>query len=1561
MKKKVLSLILSLMMIMTMMPYSALADDTPVTNIVESDVAESKEQEPSSELHKEQTDIKQEGETSKGSEKDADQKEGELLQNPSQDSAQTTSSERSENAVLPNDTKPAPVLKSEPAVQNGVYQIETEEQLKWFAKHVNSDKANYSAKAVLVKDIELTGEWTPIGGGTGYATLYFSGSFDGQGHRIQGLSLNVDYDHAGLFGYVKGAEIKNLIVEGANVSSSKNNVGGIVGTLASGTIENVSFSGQVSSTSKRAYAGGIVGASGLKGESAPSIKNSANYASVSGNTAGGIAGEAKYTQIKDVYNTGNIQGTQFVGGIAGKIANDTTIQNSYSIGEVVGEKNGGSIIGFIVGNSTISYSYWLSGEKGFNGNASNAINCEKITTPEDLLSKLNEQSEGVWAKDSHNINKGYPVLVWQGGEPIPPDTTPSIKISGKSTLYVDKKSGDDQTTFTAVLKNIPDEQKIIWSIKSKDGKNADHIATLTEIDNDNRSVVLKAVKGGIAVVTASTTVGSEEIKTEKELMVIPEITGATIHNIQKKGAVAIGQTVTATVNIKGGGEYTEKYPPLTYNWYKRERLGSSYTFVGNSNTFKIPATFKEWDHLHLEVLSDGKALVKKDNAKQSVRSEDYGILYPVVYDEDFPSLPTKIRKEKKLTLPASHSKDGIEATIEWSSDKEAIISKEGVVKLPDQETKVTLAAKFTYNKAYANRFFEITVYPKGAPGNEDLDLLENAKKALGPFYKLSPKFTQDSNLIEMVKADLAKKGFKDIGVSVKKIETTHDGSSIAEDGKITYFYKHPSEVISGLKFGQHKIDFELTKGNSKATLENINVTVPWDIDRVKEVMREEVLSKVISSTILGENPDPQNITSNMTLPKNVADKKWVNISWMSSNPAVIKISDGTWDQPATVSVNRTDKDEKVNLIATFKFIHSSDNEPAIELHKTFNLIVKAQGDAEADAIRKELLDILNKGFEKVGIRDFATNRKLQPQNDVYTIHNDILIPRTSEFEVDGKYFPITMESSNEDLLSVPDIANAARGWVYRPAVGEESQEVTLTVSITHKEKNVSASKQFSFEVQPLKQEEIAKEIALMEKVKAAYFEGIKGENDQADHITKNLRSFQEVYENTKNELVWVRDIKDRTNQGIIPVDLIGWYDAQQWRLFRSSNSAVVSHENLLVHRQKDAKAVTIDSALSSYNFGRYGELYAKDPVKYKKYEALAPLYYQEVHSDLVVRGTQNPGSSAPVVEKINVSFTLQSANSTWIQTVALNDLAEGTTVFDVFKKILEEKGYRYNVKGSYVYEIIAPDGTSLKELKEGPNSGWMYKVNGVIADKYMSGYVLKNNDKIVVFFTKDYTQEQGYPGGSSGSFGGGGGSAPTNVQKQDPPKETELLPYSMPLADAENHWAKEAVAFVAQRGLLRTIDGKSFAPDLKMTRAMFVTVLFRLDGEPKTEYKNAYSDVKPDLWYSESVNWASAHQIVKGLSKNTFGVQENITREQLAVFMMRYAQHKGLDISERKDLSMYQDIGSDSIWAKDALSWASAKGLLSGRAQGKMEPKANATRAEVASILMRFTKLLEAK
>ncbi len=322
-----------------------------------------------------------------------------------------------------------------------------------------------------------------------------------------------------------------------------------------------------------------------------------------------------------------------------------------------------------------------------------------------------------------------------------------------------------------------------------------------------------------------------------------------------------------------------------------------------------------------------------------------------------------------------------------------------------------------------------------------------------------------------------------------------------------------------------------------------------------------------------------------------------------------------------------------------------------------------------------------------------------------------------------------MQLNHLSYKKAPDVNNAARVEVYRPAVGKEDAKVTVTVTISDKDTNVTASKSFDIVVTALTQEEIDTEKALMTKVIASYFDGIKGKNTYADDISKNMQSFVEVYEKN-GELVWVRDSDDTVGHGIVPVPINGWEELEAWRLFKSSNPAAVTHENLIVSVQKNAKAVTVSSVLSSETLGRYGELYLSDPIGYADYADLAELYYREVSQDLIIRGrvTGSGSKPVPVVETIDVSFTLQSADSTLISKTSYTDLDETTNVFEIFKKTLADNGFTYKSRGSYVYSITTPNGTTIDET-EGENSGWMYKVSGVLSDVYMGAHGLKDGDR----------------------------------------------------------------------------------------------------------------------------------------------------------------------------------------------------------------------------------------
>lgn len=166
-------------------------------------------------------------------------------------------------------------------------------------------------------------------------------------------------------------------------------------------------------------------------------------------------------------------------------------------------------------------------------------------------------------------------------------------------------------------------------------------------------------------------------------------------------------------------------------------------------------------------------------------------------------------------------------------------------------------------------------------------------------------------------------------------------------------------------------------------------------------------------------------------------------------------------------------------------------------------------------------------------------------------------------------------------------------------------------------------------------------------------------------------------------------------------------------------------------------------------------------------------------------------------------------------------------------------------------------------------------------------------------------------------------------------------------------WYYESVKYAYDYGLMNGVSDDQFAPQTTMSRAMIVTVLYRMEGEPYTS-SSAFLDVPSGTWYTDAVAWAAENNIVNGYSRDHFGPSDDVTREQIAAILYRYADSCGYDVSEQADLSGYRDYDRISDWAEMALSWSNAKGLILGRDENKLAPEANATRAEVATILQRF-------
>ena len=167
-------------------------------------------------------------------------------------------------------------------------------------------------------------------------------------------------------------------------------------------------------------------------------------------------------------------------------------------------------------------------------------------------------------------------------------------------------------------------------------------------------------------------------------------------------------------------------------------------------------------------------------------------------------------------------------------------------------------------------------------------------------------------------------------------------------------------------------------------------------------------------------------------------------------------------------------------------------------------------------------------------------------------------------------------------------------------------------------------------------------------------------------------------------------------------------------------------------------------------------------------------------------------------------------------------------------------------------------------------------------------------------------------------------------------------------------WYFESVEYATTNGLFKGVSDKEFAPNVTMNRAMLVTVLYRLDGEKNTKYENEFSDVESGTYYEEAVNWATENKIVSGISENEFAPSNEITREQLVVMLYRFAKLNGKKVNEKADLTSYEDFNEISDYAKEATAWAVKAGYINGRSKTVLAPKGTATRAEVATILMRF-------
>ena len=1430
-------------------------------------------------------------------------------------------------------------------------------------------KVTGSGHYALANDIDLTDTKYAGKSITPALSDAFSGTFDGNRHTISGLCINTKSKNGvGLFGTVNGASIQNLKVEGSVTGTNSGFVGGIVGkTQGNVTITNCSFTGSVSATKSGSSngAGGIVGrvnAGTLK------VENCANHATVTAEkaSAAGIIGHGGTNEvtITNCYNDGAISGQWYPSGICAQNTNDTsTIQECFNSGSI-SNTNGGTYCAGISANFKGEAPNCYRTEPG-SENVGNNKNGTSILLKNSDAVKNELTDIGFLVSDDGKVS-----LPWETSS-TPAEKNPRITISGNKTMNQTTDGSKQSTTLEAKQVDIDDAQDVEWTIES--GADVIELEQPAGANEHNSSIIVKELQPGLATIRAT---AGDYIATA-DIRIIPYISA-----LELNGTPAAGEKYKVTVNILDGKLYDEeKYGKLTgFKWTYSDNYYDTTTATsisGDGMEIMVPAG-TEGKHLSVSLYTHGQNMIPNS----------IGGYYKVIEDSNSAALsndkadltiPTEdIKAPTTLELPLSGKRG---SAIVWTSSDPDIISDTGVVTLPQETATVTLTATLTYNGKTEIKTFTIKVWSQAAVDAEGDS--EKIEAAIGKLSTLQPQFGKDSNVQTMVETRLANAGFSGVGVmytgkTPMSATEKEAHSDISENGNITYFYTDltTTDLTTTLqRFDTYKASFMLTCGRETKTVE-IWVTVYWDADKVRDFMTKEVLDQ----TTL-----PELTEKNLTLP---ASGKWTTISWTSSDPTIIA-NDGT--------ITRSTIDQQAVLTATFTFNFTSDvtgNEQPIVLYKVFEVTVKGNADAADRAALYQ--QKLNDALAAPGLKDFVTGAKLTADaNGVYTTSNDIQFPTTRDLKIDGKYTPVVITSSDPGVIEAPTTPNSARVWVYRPLPGEAAKTVTLTMKILDRPNGpqpgddlsamrVLASKEIKVTVQPLTQDEIDAEIALMErvKVKVNYWNGIRNANVERDNVTTDLHAFQECYLNDNGELTWVYDREDLKNHGIVPVPLDNWYDQQIWRLFRSSNAGVVAHENLLVTRQGDSKAVTITSYLSSETLGKYAE-------KYPQNADFQKLYKQPVTIDLVVTGTQyaqgnNEGRvqaakrALAVRPTVTVSFSLSGRGMGFTESNL--EYAEGSTVYDVFSDLLAEHRYTCKRRGSYIAAITSNSGVTLEEFDEGKNSGWMYRVNGELVGRYMSAQGLNDGDRIELYFTSDWTSEPGAEGWQKPdrieTIVNADGSVTKIETKSDGTviETTTWRDGSTLTAETSPNGRVETVEKRADGTTVETVESASGGitasvsvpksvgstrvdiPVSKPTGSM-VAVIVHPDGTEEivkgsivTETGvalRAEGDVRlkiidnakrfndmADHWAKDAVEFASSRELFNGVGNDAFGPDRSMTRGMVGTVLARLA---GADTA-----------GGETWYAKGTV-WAVENGISDGTA-----PEQPVTREQLAAMLYRY-------
>ena len=829
---------------------------------------------------------------------------------------------------------------------------------------------------------------------------------------------------------------------------------------------------------------------------------------------------------------------------------------------------------------------------------------------------------------------------------------------------------------------------------------------------------------------------------------------AGIELADKNVTLSVGSKITPSVQVPGSWSGSTKDVPddaeLTMAWYAKgegdadwteltdgiDTTDGSLTITDALVGKKIKVTASALDNTVEWVSSDSVTAAGEYNLLRVTTTPQINSDSTHLVSGDRVKATAQAKRADGSTTNGIDVTD--RATVAWYAADDAKAPAADWTLLSDMsgaEATVSASAAGKYLKAVATSGSStvelVSANPVIAAGSLEaaVQKLNDTNKLIAVDYS-----AKGGNVNDVLKAQLADLGFTDIDVKVSEGSVAFKaedakatvGISDAQDktnGDVTFFYIDPNNYtgynIDGLRSAD--VVFELSRdGKTEYYKPNKSVQVAWDEAKLQDLLDSAAESLQIGYAA-GESAD--GVTQNVTLPYKAGSAKKFSVEWTSSDTERLSVSGYSWEDK-TGKVSRASSDRDVTLTAKVT-VTSGD----IKLAGSHDFKLTVKGDPKKIAADKKALQKkVDAAFTYDNIKYSGTDAVANKDG----LTADLQMPRTSTLNIDGKYYKVEYSASTDGITF-----NGYKGTVYQPLPGAKAAKAKITLTVTDKSNaEVTASKTLDFAIAPQDQGELDAELSLMEKAKAGYAAAILNGQDAAA-VTGDMHAFQKAYLDADGNLAWSynKATTDSTSLGIVPVDLPG-YDAmsgQDWRLFKSSNSSIVSAENLKVTQPQYNTKVVVSSRLTSEKYARYAERYP-DNATYAK------LANQDVSATLTVAGTSGQNSPEVTATCSVIGVDAKGNQQTWTAAEPYT-LKTGSTAADLSEALFKKHGltadYGMGTWGWYLNSVTSPvDAGRTLGYDSQTGAYWQLFINGTAASVGAGDYTLEAGDSIVWCYSK---------------------------------------------------------------------------------------------------------------------------------------------------------------------------------------------------------------------------------